>query len=124
MKHLLLVSALALAACATVPASAGPTAGLGQVATVGGARIRPIEVLEDSRCPSNVVCIWAGRLVLLAEVSYRGGSEEYRGKLTLGEPLQLGQETVTLVATEPGTRAGKPTDPRAYRFTFAYGRAN
>jgi len=46
------------------------------------------------------------------------------GKLTLGEPLQLGQETVTLVATEPGTRAGKPTDPRAYRFTFAYGRAN
>jgi hypothetical protein len=120
MKRYHLVAALALSACATMPASAGPTAGFGQVATVGGARIRPIQVIEDSRCPIDVVCIWAGRLVLLAEVNYRGGSEEYRGNLTLGEPLKLGSETVTLVAAQPAPRAGKPTDPRAYRFTFAY----
>jgi len=123
MKRLIFLSALALSACATVPASAGPTASLGQAATVGGATIRPIQVIEDSRCPSDVVCVWAGRLILLAEVDYRGGSESFRGNLTLGEPLRLGSESVTLVAAEPGTYAGKPTDPQAYRFTFTYNRA-
>ena len=124
MKQLLIAPALALTACATMPAAAVPTAGLGQVATVGGAKIRPIQVIEDSRCPSDAVCVWAGRLVLLAQVNYRGGSEEYRGNLTLGEPLRLGTETVTLVAAEPATLAGKPIDQRAYRFTFAYGSTN
>jgi hypothetical protein len=124
MKAMLFLAALALSACATMPAPASPTAGLGQAATVGGAIIRPIEVIEDSRCPSDVVCVWAGRLILLAEVDYRGGSETLRGNLTLGEPLRLGPETVTLVSAEPGTLAGKPIDPRSYRFTFAYRRTD
>ena len=124
MKRFLLMATFALAACATIPGSAGPTAGIGQVATVGEAKVRPIQVIEDSRCPSDVVCIWAGRLVLLAEVNYHGGSEEYRGNLTLGEPLRLGAETITLMKAEPHPHAGKPIDPRGYRFTFAYGRAN
>ena len=124
MQRLFFFAALALGACATIPAAAGPTAGPGQTATVGGATVRPIQIIEDSRCPSNVTCIWAGRLILLAEVGYRGGSEEFRGNLTLGEPLRLGPETVTLVAAEPGTVAGKPIDPRAYRFTFTYAKAD
>jgi hypothetical protein len=124
MKRLLLLGSLALVACATVPAAAGPTARLGGVAVVGDVRIRPVSVVEDSRCPINARCIWAGRLVLLAEVNYRGGSEEFRGNLTLGEPLQLGRETIILVAAEPGTLAGKTTDPRDYRFTFDYRTTN
>jgi len=123
MKRFALLLTLALGACTTVPpASAGTTAGLGQVAKAGGVTIRPIQVIEDSRCPTDVVCVWAGRLVLLAEVSYRGGSEEYRGNLTLGEPMVLGPETVTLVAAEPAPVAGRKVDPGTYRFTFAYNR--
>lgn len=124
MNRLIFLATLALAACATLPASAVLTAGLGQIARVGGATIRPIQVIEDSRCPSDVVCVWAGRLILLAEVDYRGGSESFRGNLTLGEPLRLGSEIVTLIAAEPGTLAGKPTDPRSYRFTFGYSRTD
>ena len=124
MKRLSFLSALSLAACATLPSAASPTAGLGQIATVGAATIRPLSVVEDSRCPVNARCIWAGRLVLLAEVNYRGGSEEFRGTMILGEPLVLGQETVTLVGAEPAPMAGKKIDPRAYRFTFAYGRSS
>jgi hypothetical protein len=124
MKRLSMLMAMALGACATVPADAGPSAGLGQAATVGGATIRPIQVIEDSRCPVDAVCVWAGRLILLAEVDYRGGSETFRGNLTLGEPLRVGLEAVTLVAAEPAPLAGKPIDPRAYRFTFAYSRTD
>ena len=113
---------MALGACATLPASVGPTANIGQIAAVGGARITPLSIVEDSRCPINARCIWAGRLVLLAEVNYRGGSEEFRGNMTLGEPLRLGRESITLVGAEPAPLAGKKTDPRAYRFTFAYSR--
>lgn len=112
--------ALALAGCATVPpAFAGPTAGLGQQAEVGGVRIRPIAIVEDSRCPVNVQCVWAGRLVILAEVEFKGGSEEFRGNLTLGQPLSWGAETLTLVAAAPPKLAGTTVRPAAYRFTFA-----
>ena len=120
MKPLLPLLALALAACATIPpASAGPTAALGQQAQVGGLRIRPIAIIEDSRCPVDVQCVWAGRLMILAEVEFDGGSESFRGNITLGEALPLGAETVTLVAALPPKTTGAVTDPRAYRFTFA-----
>ena len=112
--------ALALAGCATLPpAAAGPVAALGQEAVVAGVRIRPLAIVEDSRCPVNVQCVWAGRLMILAEIDFHGGSEGFRGNLTLGQPFTYGAETVTLVAAEPPKTAGVATDPRAYRFTFA-----
>jgi hypothetical protein len=122
MKAAALLAALALAACATVPpAAAGPTAGIGQVATVGPLRARPIAVTEDSRCPINVQCVWAGRLVVLTEVEFAGGSQEFRGNLTLGQPFHYGPETITLVAVTPAKVAGQEIEPRAYRFTFRFG---
>jgi hypothetical protein len=122
MKAVAILAALSLAGSATVPAQgSGPTAGFGQAAQIDGLRIRPLSIVEDSRCPANVQCVWAGRLVIFAEVDLSGGSETFRGNLTLGEPLALGRETVTLVAAVPGKSAATPTDPRAYRFTFAVG---
>ena len=121
MKPMLpLLLLLSVAGCATVPpAAAGPVAGLGQEAVVGGLRVRPIAIVEDSRCPVDVQCVWAGRLVILAEIDFHGGSEEFRGNMTLGQPVPLGAETVTLVAAVPPKLAGAATEPRAYRFTFA-----
>jgi hypothetical protein len=124
MHRLLPIIAISLAACATVPASAGPTAGLGQVAVVDGVTIRPLAVVEDSRCPRDVQCVWAGRLVILAEIGYRGGSESFRGRMTLGQALVFGRETVTLVSATPGKTAGSIIDPRAYRFSFAVQRTS
>lgn len=120
MKAVFPLLALALAGCATMsPAAAGPVVGLGQQAHVGGVRIRPLALVEDSRCAVNVQCVWAGRLVILAEISFHGGSETFRGNMTLGEPLRLGAETVTLAASTPVKVAGETLDMRAYRFTFA-----
>lgn len=114
---------LALAACATVPpVAANPTTALGQTAYVDGLRVKPISIVEDSRCPVDVTCVWAGRLVILAEVDFHGGSESWRGPLTLGQPYAYGGETVTLVSAQSTKRTDTPAEPSDYRFTFAASR--
>lgn len=86
---------------------------LGGTARLGGLTVRPIAVVEDSRCPSDVACIWAGRLRLRAAVSGIGETE-----LILGQPLALsGGGSLTLVAALPAPRHRPPSGP-ATRFAF------
>lgn len=119
MKRILpLVAALALAACATLPAATGPVATIGETATVGGLRVRPVEVVEDSRCPTNVTCVWAGRLILRAEVAKRGFRQTRN--LILGEAQEVPGGKLTLVSAEPGRLAGEQPAPPPTRFTFKF----
>jgi len=119
MKALLslLTAALALAACVAPPppATNGPSARFGEVAVVSNLRVVPIEIVEDSRCPVDVQCVWAGRVRLRTEV---GGAP---AELILGEPANLSGTWLTLVRVEPEKRSGQTTAPAAYRFTFAAG---
>ena len=113
---------LALAACVT-PISEStttgtPTAGFGQTANVGPLRVRPVKLIEDSRCPSDVQCVWAGRITVQAEIDGGAGAEV--APLTLGSPLDLGGFSVMLVSAEPGKLAGKQIERANYRFTFQY----
>lgn len=118
MKAVATVIALMLAACATVPpANAGPTAGLGQVAVVNGLRLRPIEVVEDSRCPASVQCVWAGRLSVRARMNGPGWTQIR--DFELGVAQAVDRYRVKLIAAEPQKAAPAEIDPRAYRFTFA-----
>ena len=108
---------VALAGCATIPpASTGPTAALGEVATVEGARIRPIEVVEDSRCPVNVQCVWAGRLTLRARMTGSGWSQVR--DFQLGVPQAVDRYRITLTHADPPKAEPGPIDRRSYRFTF------
>jgi hypothetical protein len=119
MKAAIALLAFALAGCATIPpANAGPTAGLGEVSYTNGLNVRPLQVLEDSRCPMNARCVWAGRLIVRSEVT--GGSWRRTLDLELGEPQQVGDGALTLVSAVPDKMAGAETDPRAYRFTFDF----
>ena len=93
---------LALASCTTVPQrdyANGPTAPLNEVANLDGLTVRPIAVIEDSRCPASVQCVWAGRVRISAEVGGEGTRE-----LTLGESLTLSGGTLTLVDVRPSKR--------------------
>jgi hypothetical protein len=119
MKALAPFTAAMLASCATVPqAAADPTAAIGQIAFTNGLSVRPVGIIEDSRCPAKVNCVWAGRLVVRSEV--RGGSWRKNLDLELGKPRQVADGALTLVAASPAKAAGAGIDPRAYRFTFDF----
>lgn len=97
-----------------VAAEIGETAHLGN-----GLTVRPIEVIEDSRCAANVTCVWAGRLRIRGAVS---GSER---ELTLGEPLVTPNGVLVLAIAKPGAWHDWPTTeigaPPPYRFGFRRG---
>lgn len=88
---------------------------------LGGVRLRPDRLVEDSRCPVNARCIWAGRAVV--RVTIRDGEGARRINLTLGEPVDLANGRLALVAVSPEKMAGGPPKRQApYRFTFEYRR--
>ncbi len=118
MKRLIILAACALSGCVTPGTSATP--GLGQVGLVDGLRVRPLAIVEDSRCPIDAVCVWAGRLVVRAEVSGGGWRETFNFELRRPQPVPGGQ--MTLVEAAPGKSAARPIAPADYRFTFAFGR--
>lgn len=100
----------ALAEPGVVAARIGETADLD-----GGLRVRPLEVLEDSRCPSNVDCVWAGRLRLRLAVEGVGEFEV----MDNGEAVQTPRGVFALVAVSPGPWADWPPERQApYRFGF------
>lgn len=47
----------------------------GETVVLKGVSIKFIEVTEDSRCPKDVTCIWAGRAIVKVEVDANGKKE-------------------------------------------------
>lgn len=91
---------------------------LGQwVQLAPGVAVEPLRVLEDSRCPQDVTCVWAGRLVLSARVRDHGRVETV--KLTLGIPQKVGRGRLTLDQVSP-ERTAKGVNARQYRFGLSY----
>lgn len=118
-----LAAPFALAACATAPAAsplrADGRAALGEPARIGRLVVTPAAVIEDSRCPANVQCIWAGRLVLRIRIDGAGWSETR--DLVLGEPQEVREHRIALVSAQPHPRAGVERQPSDYLFGFEGG---
>ncbi|UYK83734.1 hypothetical protein NG827_14830 [Xanthomonas sacchari] len=121
VKPLAALLAISLAGCATGgPVASQPIEGsvrLGEIAAVDGPRVRPDRVIEDSRCPADVQCIQAGRLVVRATVLGGGWSKEL--DLTLGVPVHVADGMLTLVGATPVPIASETAASDA-RFTFKF----
>ena len=108
---------------ATLCASAAPArpseaaARLGRTVHVDGIVVRPERVIEDSRCPANAMCVWAGRVVIRATV--RGGRWKRTVDLETGKPVQVADGALTLVRVLPA-KYGKPIRRGDYRFAFRF----
>ena len=115
-------AALALGACATLPAPTIRSDGLarlGEATRVGKLVVTPRAVLEDSRCPVNARCVWAGRAIVRSDVAGPGWRESL--DLTLGERVATHGTTLALTAIEPGKMAGAEARPLAYVMRFEGG---
>lgn len=107
-----------LAGCAGTRPVEGPVR-LGQIASVNGPRVRADRVIEDSRCPLDAQCVWAGRLVVRATVLCGGWSRQL--ELTLGKPVTVADGSLTLVEATPPRQTHKQRSKMLpYRFTFAF----
>ena len=114
------LSLLALAACATTAQPTDGIAGarLSERVYVDGPAVTPLEVLEDSRCPTGVQCVWAGQLRLKVRVHL--GARDELHELTLGKPMHVADGNLELVEVLPEPVAGKPIKPASYRFGFRF----
>ncbi|HEY4488484.1 MAG TPA: hypothetical protein VJB97_03120 [Candidatus Paceibacterota bacterium] len=79
-------------------------------------KVIPIEVIEDSRCPIGVQCVWAGTVKVRVQlISGMGTSEQV---FELNAPITTESEIVELIAVEPTPYAGVEISQSEYRFTF------
>jgi len=94
------VLVLPLAACGSAPAQVNADLGeefslsIGQTAIIRGQALQITfeDVIEDSRCPSDVTCIWAGRVSCIIKIVE--DSSPYRMALTEpGLTAQYASET-------------------------------
>lgn len=119
----LLAPVLLLSSCATTanePArypQEGP-AKLGQTVYVDGPLVRPDKVIEDSRCPVDVQCVWAGRVVLLATVTTGQGPKQM--EIISNVPVSVADGMLWLVKVEPAKDTRRADSPADYRFTFKF----
>jgi len=103
------------AACPTTPASIGE-AGIGSSVTIAGYRFEPIEVVEDSRCPTDVQCVQAGTVRVRTKVGNDANDPIYT--FTLNVPQKISGATFTLLAVSPSPISSREIRDQDYRFTF------
>jgi len=112
-------------------ASAGPakvlinkefSLGIGQTATIEGEKlvIKFKAVLEDSRCPINVVCVWAGNGKVEFEVLDIDGQNKTVILNTEEEPraITLKEHKLTLISLNPPRIDGVSISPGDYSVTL------
>ncbi|HEY6814918.1 MAG TPA: hypothetical protein VI168_05205 [Croceibacterium sp.] len=119
MRFSFALVALSLAACATAPsppADGIARAGLDQRVYVDGPWVTPLTVIEDSRCPTGVQCVWAGRTRVTVRIDL-GSRSEIR-ELSSDEPLQVADGTLSLVEVQPAPSTD--VQPGAYRFGMRF----
>ena len=127
------LAALSLAACTTTAQHAPPvdkpsapegTDGWQAIGERGeiGPVIVPLRVIEDSRCPMNARCVWAGRLVVETEILLRGGAESLTVPMTMGEPVPVADGAATLVSVWPEQVTGHTIAASEYRFAYRFDR--
>lgn len=119
-QAMIIIAVVALGACATTGSGLAirddGLAVLGQPTRVGTLVVTPQVVIEDSRCPINVRCVWAGRMILKTRIDGAGWLETV--DLTLGQPYATHGRGLALVSAEPGKLAGSEPSPQASLFGF------
>ncbi len=90
---------------------------LGETAHFRGISITPLNVEEDSRCPKNVQCVWAGTVKVAVRSDLDSGAT-INSMVTLGQTTTVDTFGVRLNAVIPEKISDTPISNTDYRFTF------
>jgi hypothetical protein len=122
------IYAVGLVAALGCSSPAGPQLGdqfslrFGESASIAelGLWVRFINVVDDSRCPSDVVCAWAGDGAVLLEVAPLNGDSKEDVVHTMLEPqtIPLGRAELRLVRLDPYPATTQPIAPGDYVVTL------
>jgi len=97
---------------------------LGEAITIDGITIHFKEVLEDSRCPSGVTCIWAGRAKVTVGVKEDGQAiqekeiifgQTIEGEISNNTIFENGNSKLKAFSLEPYPEYEKITDVTNYK---------
>src|SRR5690554_2973895 len=81
----------------------------GETVVLKGVTVKFLEVIEDSRCPEGVNCMWAGRAIVKAEVTSNGKTEEVT--LIFGETRPGEEKNTNLFTSEEFVINGLTLNP-------------
>ena len=126
-RALVLGAALAAAGCFNSPT--GPDAAVGKpfelkagavAALPDGARLRFERVQSDSRCPIDVMCVWAGDAIISVTLNPVKGATASREMHTqpTGSQISYANYTITLTALAPYPRSNQEIPASGYIATF------
>jgi hypothetical protein len=110
-----------LAACVTLPGTRSPdpaNARIGEAVYVDGPIIKPVAVIEDSRCPAGAQCVWAGRVRIKALWMRADGPRELM--LTSDQPMAVADGMMTLSDIRPAKPKDGKIDAGEYRFSLRF----
>jgi hypothetical protein len=82
-----------------------------------GIEVRFVAVAEDSRCPRDVTCIWAGQIKVQLEI-HGSGKTASQMEILEGGSAVSGEYQVTLVRVEPQPTSTTRIAPQDYRATL------
>jgi len=120
------LTCLALAGCGAAPARQARTVDLGVEATLAPGstvsvkgtelNVRFVAVSDDSRCPKDVTCIWAGEVKVQLEIQL--AQNVSRVEFLEGGVKASGPYRVMLVRVEPQPTSKARIAPQDYRATL------
>lgn len=90
---------------------------LGVALSAEGITVRVMRIIEDSRCPSDVQCIQAGRVVVGANVT--AGDITQSVQLSTDKPTMVGVHIISLVAVKPDRVSTVTPKASDYVFTIS-----
>jgi hypothetical protein len=118
---------LALGGCAaaaahklrTLAPGAPVTLAPGEAASVQGTSlsVRFLSVTEDSRCPRDTTCVWAGEVKVSLEIR-EASRQPWQVELREGGSSEAGQWRLTLVGVEPRPMSTVKIAAAEYRVTL------
>jgi hypothetical protein len=119
-----------LAGCASQPNTNGVSLGQqfslspGQSASIAGEglSVRFVEVINDSRCPQGVECIWAGEVSCQTEITYGDVvSTKVLVQPGLSQPAQADFDDYDITfEVQPYPQAGKEINEGDYRLLLTF----